>query len=487
MSVIDFFSYQWYSIKMLKIDTRIDALSSEALEATAQPQSYTEVFKGQSDQRDATRTQFLEGNVENPILNEKTGLDDAEQHRARRNSYAGLSALRNVLEDQITEGDTGPATEATLGFVKKRQAELAFLQGAEAYTKPGLGHASFLGDERLSQFMGDWAKEFWKSADQETAQSLIKTAFDPERRPEVKNPEDQMALRLYYAVAMELPDNLPEPYKPSAEALAHYHDLLMDRFGNTFAYQFEDVDAETFTEEEAVPIFGRALEHLGLAAKGWRVVLDLNRKNMSTSTKDKIVYVGQKASPFTRDDICRLTIHEIGIHAARSQNAIDAGLNPLATRGLPGFLDFEEAFANAMEHAYLGRVQNKLARLRYAAGSFAQGVIDGQEHDFRETFGFTWGYLLSDLASQDVKLDDERLAKEKLVIYNQVARLFRGMPGRAGLNDLQALSYYGGYKKVWSVLDRRGTYLNDAEFNDLFAAKYDPTDQLHNQVIFGVQ
>lgn len=128
---------------------------------------------------------------------------------------------------------------------------------------------------------------------------------------------------------------------------------------------------------------------------------------MSVDNSTKTVTVGKvKKDNFEKLQLERLIIHEF-THLEKYQRAEDLGLPAIIIKGTPKYLPFEEAFCVFLEECWIGKTKTDLYKYRYIAGSFAQGAIDGEYHDFRDCFNYVMGYAIS-------LLKDTNLTKEKI-------------------------------------------------------------------------
>jgi hypothetical protein len=467
---------------MSEIDTDPNAIADEVMEVSELPHGFVNAFQGEREQRDATRQAFLERRTVPPVLNERTNLDDRAEHVRRRQAYGSLSAIEGYLADK--DEPLNEAERVIAAQVGKQKAELAFMQGAEAMARPGREHGAFMERGKLLEQMREWSERKWGQAHPATAKALAygvlpETYFGQPDWPL----EGAAALAHFHLIASTHCETEKAPFMPSDEIVTHVHELVMDRFGGMLDAMWDGVEGEKFSEEEAVPIVAKALDHLGLSERGWKVVYDKNRNNMSTDNRERIVYIGKREKPFSRTILSRLTIHEVGVHAVRFDTAETAGMDKMVQKGLPGNSEFEEAFANALEHAYVSKIENRTARTRYIAGSFAQGAIDGEHHDFPATFDFVFGYVLASDMKAGKVMDAETVESAKSFSYDQTLRFFRAMPGDAGVNDLSALSYYAGFEKVWQHFAGDGQPITREAFDALFAGKFDPTRPDHVEYV----
>jgi hypothetical protein len=324
--------------------------------------------------------------------------------------------------------------------------------------------------------MRKWAHEAWGRPDPEAARHLAATVIPTTNVSFASSAATQTAQHYLEVLDKIGLNERTEKVLPTSEALEHYGGLLREMFQPTIDHAFEGVEAESFSEEEAAPIFERIAEHLGLLDAGWSIEVDKDRNLMSVSAKKKKVYIGKRPEPYRREDIERLALHEIFIHAMRSKRGEDLG-SYILQYGAAGNLEFEEGLTGYCEAAWKGRVEDMNPRRRYIVGSYAQGVIDGQPHNFLETYRFALGYAL--LASGKKNLDQASIDKISSSIYDTTLRAFRGIePSLIGVNDLALCTYYNGSLKAVEFFDpgQRGNYLSREQLEFLLQGKFDATN-----------
>lgn len=448
--------------------------------------NYVSAFRADSSFRASERDAALRGGIGEPRMNLLTNLPVL--HEERRRAYVDLATLASIVEGWLADNPDDTEHHMLLATVKTQMGCLAFIHGAEALSFDGTMHKQPLGD-RLAGYMERWAsQEVWRPADSTLAQPLIRHHLQYVDRAYNQlaglDPRYASYLDRFATMAISIGEQ-STPAEPSEEELTALRDLVMDRFGETFDHMFDgEPEDRQYTEHEAAVLFQKALDQRGLSVKGWRVVVDLEGyNNMSVEAAEKTVYIGKRASLFGREDIMRLMVHEIGVHAERYQNAEDQNLSTLVRFGLPGYLAAEEGLSNLLEFAVRGRVANKLHRYRYVSGAIAAGAVDGEKRTFGQTFPYAAGYALAELARANEPMTEKRVATEVKRAYLESVRSFRGMPPVAGLTDLSALSYYDGATRIWRDLFSRqkgALYMQPDKFSELFVGKYDPTDQQHH-------
>jgi uncharacterized protein (TIGR02421 family) len=173
---------------------------------------------------------------------------------------------------------------------------------------------------------------------------------------------------------------------PSSDLIAHARQILETTRRDVRA------EATSLSDAEAANGLRSALHRAGLDQ--WRVVVDAAMSaRMSVRSVDRVVRV-RTGSSFTRDELARLVVHELGTHVARSENGRRQPVGILAV-GLPGYLSTEEGLAAHHEQQrsladpsttrrYALRV---LAAARATQGSFCDVFAEMvQETDANDAF-----------------------------------------------------------------------------------------------------
>ena len=117
-----------------------------------------------------------------------------------------------------------------------------------------------------------------------------------------------------------------------------------------------------------------------------------------------------------------------------------------------------------------------------------RGVIDGRLKDFKTVFAAMWRarVLLNNLEqlSSGTDITAEEIVQARKDSLMNAQRIFRGGDGKTpGVGWTKDSAYYAGMAKLTDFLvdfDRRQGIEN---IHLLFAAKFDPTNSLHNQYL----
>jgi len=157
------------------------------------------------------------------------------------------------------------------------------------------------------------------------------------------------------------------------------------------------------------------------------------------TSQKKILIPGGRHDNYSRIELEKLIVHELGVHAVRAYSAEMSSL-PVAAFPKSGTYSrlTEEGLAKVCEQALDGKYDD-ICIVRYLSIGLAQVC----KKNFRETFEILW--RLEHLASKRSKED----------CFSIVQRTFRGT-GELPINT--DLFYYRGYALVWQYV---GEHIHD--------------------------
>lgn len=269
-----------------------------------------------------------------------------------------------------------------------------------------------------------------------------------------------------------IPESDYQPYVPDRETLDRIGVFVHQKFDSLI----EHIDPmKTYDVPAMLMAFQHALDKLDGTDFGWRAEVVPNSAAVSTSAHQKKIEVGVNRVDSDGATLRKLVIHEIGVHALRSINALRAGWLS-AAYGLNDYLSFEEGLAVALEAAYSGFFKPS-GRQYYLIAGLAYG-LDGQPpRDLRSVYEIVWREKV--LAKLNQGLSDVVIAKAKSVAFTECMRMFRGSTAIPGLIYLKDLAYFKGQELAWKHLS--GIY-SQGEFDQLFSGKSDCTNKSHQLI-----
>ena len=264
------------------------------------------------------------------------------------------------------------------------------------------------------------------------------------------------------------------PFKPTDALVNKIGNLVHDRFDYLVSHVDEGAEYNVDEMADALDI---ALNKMGGKELGWRVEIVPNSSALSVSAHQKLVEVGVNRTVITGKTLKGRILHEEGVHAGRSIRAEKAGWLS-AAYGQDGYLDFEEAFAAALEDAYRYKFTDRGANYQLIAG-LAYGYDNHVPRDFYETFEIMW--RVNALGKiDDGNVTESIIEKAKSNAFVSCLRLFRGTTGlQKGVVYLKDLAYFNGQESAWSVLKDVET---QKDLDLLFAGKLDNSRSDHQAI-----
>jgi uncharacterized protein (TIGR02421 family) len=197
------------------------------------------------------------------------------------------------------------------------------------------------------------------------------------------------------------------------KALVKAAKLILTSTPDHSLYDIQDY----FSTEDAAAEMQRMLDKLGLIGWNAQPFLPMSAK-VSVNRQDKLVKI-RKDSQFSKADLRRLLVHEIGVHVIRAENGNKQPLG-IFSRGLPGYLDTEEGLAVYSEEK-AGVIEIATMR-KYAGRVIAAALALGQS--FSDVFYSIVPDLGADIAFEIVArakrgfLDTSQLgAHTKDIVY----------------------------------------------------------------------
>lgn len=242
---------------------------------------------------------------------------------------------------------------------------------------------------------------------------------------------------------------------------------------------------EDYSPAEMAEVFANALVDMKLDLSGWSVRLDDNAPSLKISQEDKLITVPRNREPLNREEMSAKLVHEFG-HITRGLNG--SYISRSAEHGIPDYLDAEEGLMSYGEAFISGKQEANVTYVeRYFGAALLTGV-SGEKQDFKNVFTGMWRLraLLDHQgelqAGDDISL--EQIAKAKRDSLMNAKRLFRGGDGKTpGMGWTKDKAYYEGMAKLTYFLEDFANKIGIENVHLLFAAKFDPTNNLHNRYL----
>ncbi len=192
-------------------------------------------------------------------------------------------------------------------------------------------------------------------------------------------------------------------------------------------------------------VMGVALKKYGL--KTWRVELS-SKKLVTVHPVERRITIGYDRW-FSKKDVERLIVHEIGVHALRAENGFNQPLRIFVT-GFPSYLSTEEGLAIYFEKR--ARVLNLYKWREYAARVLAIDMVYNG-HGFREVFDKIKAFGFGDEKAWDITVRVFRgggFLKDHVYLqgFNQVSKVMKDeknirllYTGKVGIKDMPLIEH----------------------------------------------
>lgn len=350
-----------------------------------------------------------------------------------------------------------------------------------------------MNDKTLSPEERAEAAEWFKLANEnlygtpkpEVFAAIVRTRLRPSLTADFSNDDESRELQSFIAGRTgEIIDIGYEFTEARAEKKALFDNLVHQKFDELLdhivpRYETDEEGNQVevlYTAEEIVEVIRTMLDRMGATELGWRCELVPDKELMAVSAHKKLIEVGANRAPAGAAELRAKVVHEAGTHALRSVIAEKAGWLS-AAYGQQGYLDFEEALANAIGAVYWGSESGAAPDYRYIAYGFAYGLDSHEPRDMRDTYELMWRTIALDRRTPDGKLNT---MDAKMTAFLQCHRIFRGTPTDIpGLTYNKDLAYVTGRELVEAVIDLIET-MEDLEL--LLCGKLDLTQPDHLEI-----
>ncbi len=266
-------------------------------------------------------------------------------------------------------------------------------------------------------------------------------------------------------------------------------DAYQDAYNKIFGQWLEEIIPEKsgkYSAQDMIEVFQRALQGMKFDELGWAAEADDDATSIKISMEDKKVIIPTERAALSREELGARVVHEIG-HIMRGWNGSSISRN--AEHGLPDYVDAEEGLMAYGEQFMRGRATANTTYVeRYLGAGLMSGVLDDEKKDFRAVFAAMWrARAIFDNQGRinlgyDLTGEDLATAREDSLMNAQ--RLFRGSDGKLpGVGWYKDIAYYDGLAKLTQFLESFKVRYGLENVHLLFAAKFDPTNSMHNQYL----
>lgn len=259
--------------------------------------------------------------------------------------------------------------------------------------------------------------------------AILKGQLEEIKRKTLSDEEEQIRRELFERLPFE---------DLRAGKVAEPSDQLFERFGKICEEYLQYIlrhipEQEKYTPQEVCNIANEIFE-TEFAGKGWKAEVKAQKAFASVNQETRIFNVPGKRSKgeFYFKDVKGLFAHEIGVHVVRSIPYQSCKIKAFS-RGIPGYIGFEEGLANAVQHSILHE-KAPSGHLHYVS----IGLAVFFHLNFREVYEIQWRI--------------QRLLGKanKMQCFDSVQRAFRGTGYLVNSKDI---AYFEGYEKVWKFIE----------------------------------
>ena len=258
------------------------------------------------------------------------------------------------------------------------------------------------------------------------------------------NADDYVIYHEMLALIGVMGRNRKRHYVPSRPLVRKFGRKIHDLFDSIARYIPKDRDS--FTPQDGANIINEIIKKEINIPYVAEVDENVLTASMHVSER-KIVLPGGRVEHYSRIELEKLIVHELGVHTIRAASA-ESGDLPVSAFSKTGAYSrlTEEGLAKVCEQAIDGKYDD-ICTVRYLAIGLAQVC----EKNFRQTYEILWRmeHLISGRSKEDC--------------FSIVQRVFRGT-GVLPINT--DLIYYRGYVLVWQYIEK---HIDDSDLiNTLF-------------------
>ena len=277
--------------------------------------------------------------------------------------------------------------------------------------------------------------ELYGMPDKDTFYSLLRHKIDKIDLDALTD-EDKRQYDELMEMLGDMPTEIKPLYAPKQETIDRFSEMVRI-FYEPFLKHIPD-DKEVFTAQDAADIVNEAISSEVGGRTEWHAEVSPNAGFASVSSKKKAVnFPGARSrGDYSRLELEKIIVHELGTHAFRSMPYEDASIEAFRSGRLAGYGMFEEGIAKVMEQSLEGRYEDpdSPAPSRY----IMIGLANLKDMDFRQTF--------------EIMKRLERLTDgwNEGQIYDNLQRTYRGTGVLPNNKDLY---YYNGNVQAWKFIE----------------------------------
>lgn len=313
--------------------------------------------------------------------------------------------------------------------------------------------------EEEKQTAMEWHREanaeLYGEPDENTFYCLLNeklSAINPET-PEEEQKFAELKEKIGY-----MPENIPPRFKPKAETVERFSEIIKDFYGNFLEYIPEG--KEEFTSEETAGIVNEILDNEFDGDIAYHAIVDSSASNASANHEDRVIKIPE-GKVYSRKKVASLIVHELGTHVMRAVPYVESDIEAFS-KELPGNETFDEGVAKCLEQAIAGKYEDS------GIDHYINiGLATFKNKNFREVFEIQ--NAIKELSGQ-----------KTTTVLNAVQRCFRGT---GELPNNKDLAYYNGANIVWKYIE---DHIDDPDLMDnlFLSGKTNILNKKQNELVY---
>lgn len=431
----------------------LDAQWYSRFESIGAFQTY-EYLDGNKEVREAQKTQFIAGEIENPTLD----YPKIDPERLAQDEAALLALKEDILRNEPNE----LVRQVYRWRINEKIGELRILvAAAKGDMRKFKMYSEFVYGQPSLPVFAYTIKNL-----RETISSQVSSA-------------DTNISRAAEALLAVLPtaelSDTAEYDLPQEHHISQVREQTLRELGPILHIESTIEEDKKYTAEEIRDLFQAALNTLH--ADGWSIIIDSSSKTgISVDQENKKINIPESRT-LAFSKLRTLVAHEVGTHVARRLHGERSRLQLLGL-GLDRYERGEEGVATMREQVLQTDDIKHYAGLEgHLAIGLASGV-DGTPRNFREVYTILQKYFYFKALSSG-KEESHAISPSQTNAWNRAVRTFRGTDcATRGACFTKDIIYREGNIDVWQVIKQ-----NPSELLRFSVGKYDPANERHIWVL----
>ncbi len=258
---------------------------------------------------------------------------------------------------------------------------------------------------------------------------------------------------------------------PELSVFHDFQELIFEKFEGIFEHI--PWGCEKMSAEEVVDLLNKVLAKIYLGETGFRAKLTTAGKPVSVNQIERVIKIPREREFSVLDVQALILGHELGVHAMRGIPFEKCDFTALS-RGLPGYLEFEEGLAKAVEQV-LRNEQDVAGSENY----LIIGLAHFCELDFRQIYEIIYRLHFLEYFQKDKDIIAQKEEARRFA-FQRVMRCFRGTDELVNFKDLV---YHQGMRKAWHFINDMIDEPEELRQNAFEMGKIDPMRSEHKCLV----